>query len=190
MTGFLSRFTRRASDPAPSAGPATPRRPSGPSAGAAPTSASAGPAPGAGLFSFFSSDHRACDRAWGEIEREGGGAGTAALLVLYDEALRRHFAMEEDVMFPAFEQASGMSQGGPTFVMRAEHEQMRGVLDQMARAVAAGSAPKVLDLGDTLLMLVQQHNAKEEGILYPMAEQVLHGEWAEMERRLRAMPGG
>ena len=88
-------------------------------------------------------------------------------------------------MFPAFEQVSGMTGGGPTFVMRSEHEQMRGVLDQMAAAVAGGDVEEMLDLGDTLLMLVQQHNAKEEGILYPAADGMLGPQWAEMSTKLQ-----
>ena len=39
----------------------------------------------------------------------------------------RHFEMEEAVLFPAFEEATGMTQG-PTMVMHAEHVQMKGVL--------------------------------------------------------------
>jgi iron-sulfur cluster repair protein YtfE (RIC family) len=49
------------------------------------------------------------------------------------------------------------------------------VLDAMARAAATGNVDSVLDHGDTLLMLIQQHNLKEEGMLYPMAERALGG---------------
>ena len=37
-----------------------------------------------------------------------------------------------------------------------------------------------MDIGDTLLMLIQQHNIKEEGMLYPMAENVLAGHWTKL----------
>ncbi len=82
-------------------------------------------------------------------------------------------------MFPAFEQATGMT-SGPTAVMRMEHEQMRGLLDQIAAAIPAGDYQGVLDLGDTLLMLVQQHNQTEEGMLYPMADSALASEWGSL----------
>ncbi|MDC0358952.1 hemerythrin domain-containing protein, partial [Oligoflexia bacterium] len=102
-------------------------------------------------------------------------------------AMRRHFAMEEEVLFPAFENASGMSQGGPTFVMRMEHDQMRGVLDQMGTLMAAGNFEDVKDQGDTLLMLIQQHNIKEEGMLYPMCDEHLEQIWPQLKADLKAL---
>jgi hemerythrin-like domain-containing protein len=33
-------------------------------------------------------------------------------------------------------------------------------------------------------MLTQQHNIKEEGMLYPMAEDVLGEEWTELRQKL------
>ena len=174
MAGFFSRFGKK-QQPAP---------PSAPSA--APASA---PGPAGGVFDFFMGDHRACDQVWAEIEKEGGGAKTPELFARFDQVLRRHFAMEEEVMFPAFEQVSGMTGGGPTFVMRSEHEQMRGVLDQMAAAIDKGDTEEMLDLGDTLLMLIQQHNAKEEGILYPAADQMLGVQWAQMHETLKGYMG-
>jgi len=69
-------------------------------------------------------------------------------------------------------------------VMRAEHRQMRAVLAQMRGAIDGGDTGEVLDQGDTLLMLIQQHNAKEEAMLYPMADQRLGAEWPRLRARL------
>lgn len=77
-----------------------------------------------------------------------------------------------------------MGGGGPTAMMRMEHQQMRGLLDQIGEAMAAGDAQEAMDIGDTLLMLIQQHNVKEEGMLYPMAENMLAGEWAGLAAKL------
>src|SRR3970282_2586083 len=41
----------------------------------------------------------------------------------FHESLRRHMAIEEQVLFPAFEQATGIA-AGPTRVMRDEHQEM------------------------------------------------------------------
>jgi hemerythrin-like domain-containing protein len=98
--------------------------------------------------------------------------------------MRRHIAMEEEVMFPAFEAAAQMGGSGPTSVMRMEHKQMIGLLDQIEGAMQSGDAEQALDLGDTLLMLIQQHNIKEEGMLYPMAENVLAENWANLAKLL------
>ena len=48
----------------------------------------------------------------------------------------------------------------------------------------AGNAEDAMDLGDTLLMLIQQHNVKEEGMLYPAAEGLLAGDWEALSKVL------
>jgi hemerythrin-like domain-containing protein len=86
--------------------------------------------------------------------------------------LEAHFATEEQVLFPAFEAATGMA-GGPSQVMRFEHAQMRDLMAQMAQAVARRDGGEFGGSADTLLVLMQQHNMKEENILYPMCERTL-----------------
>ena len=140
-----------------------------------------------GLAGFFSGDHHDCDTKWAQVEAlldSGDDAALGATWQDFDQATRRHYAMEEDVLFPAFEASSGMGQSGPTVVMRMEHQQMRALLDQIAVAVDAGDTEEALDLGDTLHMLTQQHNVKEESMLYPMAENVLGEEWTELRQKL------
>ena len=138
---------------------------------------------GNGLAAFFEQDHRDCDARWADVEEllDTADIETARpAWEKYDSSMRRHLAMEEEILFPAFDLRSGMGGRGPTAVMKMEHQQMRGLLDQIGEAVNAGDAQEALDIGDTLLMLVQQHNVKEEGMLYPMAENMLAGEWAKM----------
>jgi iron-sulfur cluster repair protein YtfE (RIC family) len=45
----------------------------------------------------------------------------------------------------------------------------------MSDAVAADDMDTAIALGDTMVILMQQHNVKEEGILYPMIEQHIEG---------------
>jgi len=141
----------------------------------------------AGLAAFFVQDHRDCDARWAELEQLLDHEDIDAARQVwrtFNDGMRRHMAMEEDILFPAFDARSGMGGGGPTAVMRMEHQQMRGLLDQIAAVMDSGELEDALDLGDTLLMLIQQHNIKEEGMLYPMAENMLAGEWAELAGRL------
>ena len=139
------------------------------------------------LKEFFTLDHRRCDEKWAEVEA-AAQAGDVEVEKekwrIFQGEMLRHLRMEEEVMFPAFEQASGMTESGPTFVMRSEHEQMRGLIEQMGAAADADDYDELVDLGDTLLMLIQQHNQKEEQMLYPMAEQVLVDNWATIRERL------
>jgi hemerythrin-like domain-containing protein len=138
------------------------------------------------LVQFFTQDHHNCDELWITVEA-AGEANDLELLkeaaLKFDQALRHHFSMEEEVLFPAFEEASGMT-SGPTQVMRMEHTQMRNLLDQMEEARTRSDSQELLDLGDTLLMFIAQHNNKEEGMLYPMAERALGGQWESLRQRL------
>ena len=141
----------------------------------------------AGLAEFFTQDHRDCDAQWAEVEAILDSSGTEAgrdKWRVFEARMRRHFAMEEEVLFPAFNARSRMGGGGPTAIMTMEHEQMRGLLDQIGAAVESGDAEEGMNLGDTLLMLIQQHNVKEEGMLYPRAENVLAGHWVNLATKL------
>jgi hemerythrin-like domain-containing protein len=141
------------------------------------------------LVQFFTQDHRSVDDLWITVEA-AGEANDPELLkeaaLKFDQALRHHLRMEEEVLFPTFEEVTGMT-SGPTQVMRMEHEQMRHLLDQMEEARTRGDSQEVLDLGDTLLMFIAQHNNKEEGMLYPMAERALGGQWASLLERLHSV---
>jgi hemerythrin-like domain-containing protein len=142
---------------------------------------------GTGLTAFFEQDHRDCDARWADVEELLDTQDIEAARPAwqkFETGLRRHMAMEEEVMFPAFEAAAQMGGDGPTAVMRTEHKQMRGLLEQIGAAMESGDAEKAMDIGDTLLMLVQQHSIKEEGTLYPMAENVLADKWPDMAKLL------
>jgi hemerythrin-like domain-containing protein len=140
-----------------------------------------------GLAAYFEQDHRDCDARWADVEElldtQDIDAARPAW-VKFDAGMRRHIAMEEEVLFPALESAARMGGSGPTAVMRMEHQQMRGLLDQIAASIESDNSEQALDIGDTLLMLIQQHNIKEEGMLYPMAENVLAGHWAKLSALL------
>lgn len=138
------------------------------------------------LESFFTADHRRCDFAWAALEAaadDGDPHRIVGAWRAFAEAMQDNLRREEEVLFPAFEGETGMQQG-PTVVMRMEHEQMRAVLEQMRGAAQLAQWDTVVDYGDTLMMLVQQHNMKEEGVLFPMAGRALHHRWPELLPRL------
>jgi hemerythrin-like domain-containing protein len=140
---------------------------------------------------FLSDDHHACDTLWAEVEQSADAQDTDALRARFSAfaaAMERHFSFEEETLFVALDNATGMHGMGPTAVMRAEHAQMRRVLHTMAGALAGGDTAGVMDHGDTLLMLVQQHNMKEEHILYPLADARLAAAWPELQAAWRPLP--
>jgi DUF438 domain-containing protein len=99
--------------------------------------------------------------------------------------MERHFSREEEVLFPAFEHRSGG--GGPSTVMRMEHAQMRALFQEMGDALAAGEGNRYLGLGETLLVMMQQHNLKEEQILYSMTDRLLADTAPDLVGRMAAL---
>ncbi len=123
----------------------------------------------------MSADHRRCDELFAGAEElisngswEQGTAGFEA----FHQAMEHHFHMEEEVLFPTFEQQTGQTMG-PTQVMKMEHTQMRQLFSDMSDAVEQQDKECYLGLAETLMMIIQQHNMKEEQMLYRMADQVL-----------------
>jgi hemerythrin-like domain-containing protein len=56
--------------------------------------------------------------------------------------------------------------------MRSEHTQMRQLLKDLSQAPAGKDRDGYLGLSETLMIIMQQHNMKEEQMLYRMADQV------------------
>lgn len=119
--------------------------------------------------------HKRCDELFASAEEaahQRRWADCQIGFVRFRDEIEAHFATEEEVLFPAFEAASGMT-GGPTQMMRYEHAQMRALLAALATTAAAGDADDYCGTAETLLVMMQQHNMKEEHILYPMCDGAL-----------------
>ena len=85
--------------------------------------------------------------------------------------LQRHIVWEEDVLFPLWEKETGMSEGGATSVMRAEHRQIGLHLEAIQRKVAEQNSDSDQE-EQALLNLLGSHNMKEERVLYPGIDRV------------------
>lgn len=136
------------------------------------------------FFDTYSQHHRHCDDAFARAEESAQGGDWAKARADFDafsKAMATHFASEEETLFPAFEDRTGMRQG-PTQVMRLEHDQMRQLLAEMTGALDAQDAEGFGGAAETLLVLMQQHNMKEEHMLYPMCDRALGGDGALLEK--------
>ncbi len=130
------------------------------------------------IKTYLTQDHRECDKLFSDLEnhvakKEWNEA--KALFEPFEKAMIRHFEIEEQVIFPAFEQKTGFV-GGPTRVMTMEHQQMRGVIEGMQGALKEQDRNRFLGLSETLMILLQQHNMKEEQMLYNMIDMHLQEE--------------
>ncbi len=141
------------------------------------------------ISTFLTHDHRACDEEFANMEN-------AVSKENWDEAnekfnkfssdLLHHFDMEEKVMFVAFEDKTGMTQG-PTMMMRMEHEQMKQILDQLKDDLVSKDQNHFFGVSESLMMLMQQHNMKEEQMLYAMADAHLADDVANVVENMKAL---
>jgi len=135
----------------------------------------------------FSSDHVRCDelffRSEEHVQRHEWWQAKETLTKFIEE-MNGHFLKEENILFPALEQRTPNAQG-PTQVMRLEHEDMRQLMKDMQADIETQDADHFLGSSETLLIMMRQHNTKEENILYPMADSVLAGEQGEILARIQ-----
>jgi len=138
------------------------------------------------IRSFMTEDHRHCDDLFAEAEQAVSKKNMELALVAFGRfrsSMLAHFDSEEKTLFPTFEAKTGMRMG-PTQVMRMEHEQLRGLLDDAMNALQKADVDDYLGQADTLVIMMQQHNMKEENMLYPMCDQHLTAEVPAVLARL------
>jgi hemerythrin-like domain-containing protein len=127
------------------------------------------------ISEFMTFKHRECDQLFSEAENAVVSTNWEEAKVkwqVFKADLEDHLNMEENVLFPQFEEATGMTQG-PTMVMRMEHQQMRSICSKLEDALLASDKDTFLGLSESLMIFIQQQNMKEEQMLYPMADRAL-----------------
>ncbi len=127
------------------------------------------------IGSFMGQEHRHCDDAFvatEQLAQTGDWRAAQQHFDAFQADMLQHFVREESILFPAFERAMG-NRMGPTKMMLHEHEQIRVLMMQLANALLVQDEEDWMGHAETLLIVLQQHNIKEEQVLYPMAEQVL-----------------
>ncbi|HEY6866823.1 MAG TPA: hemerythrin domain-containing protein [Candidatus Eisenbacteria bacterium] len=125
--------------------------------------------------------------------------------------LLEHARREDEALFPALEEVLGA--GGPTGVMRLEHEAIheqaalfrrtlrelnevehpaivRGGGRLRTLVATGGDAASLSTTGAEIVRLLDGHFSREEAILFPMARQILSPEALEdVARRMEALDG-
>ena len=124
---------------------------------------------------FMAQDHKDCDLLFAKAENAAAKEDWETASQTFSEfvqAMERHLGIEEQELFPAFEEETGILTG-PTEMMRMEHEQMRTLFAEMKEAMEQHDSDDYLGAAETLLIMMQQHNMKEEQILYNIMDQRL-----------------
>ncbi len=130
------------------------------------------------VMEYLSGDHRRLDGIMEACRSQAARsdmAGAGLRFSEFREGLLRHIRIEEELLFPAFEGATGLDQGGPTEVMRHEHAEIQRLLDLM-KDLFASTEPDPAEfesLRSALVALLHEHNVKEERILYPMTDRMM-----------------
>ena len=125
---------------------------------------------------YLQTDHKRLDRIFNRFSN-------AVKETHWDEAskdfrefrvgLKRHIRAEEDILFPVFENKTGMYEGGPTTVMRMEHKDIQELLDKILSLTDAKDSSQTPSASNSLVSLLTDHNMKEEHILYPESDEFL-----------------
>lgn len=141
---------------------------------------------------FMGDDHDRLDGIFKEFQslknKEPGRAGR--LFHDFKTGLQRHIVWEEEILFPLFENKTGMSDNGPTAVMRMEHVKIKDFLEKIHDKVMKGGMQSD-DLEQGLMLVLSEHNNKEENILYPcIDDSVTEEEKAEAFEKIHSLPQG
>lgn len=127
------------------------------------------------LSQYMTHDHRKCDLNFGDIEdfvRNKNFHAAKELFAKWSAMNLEHFNVEEKILFPELEKAIGQ-QIPPVYVMLSEHMQIKALIQQLENALAKEDKESFLGNADTCMIMIQQHNMKEEQILYPMIDRAL-----------------
>jgi regulator of cell morphogenesis and NO signaling len=123
------------------------------------------------LSGFFEHDHDRPDelfRIFQKLKRADFAKAKESVKE-FKFGLRRHIVREEDVLFPLWEEKTGMSEGGPTSAIRAEHRRIGRQLEAIHG--------KVMDQNPD--------SDQEKRVLYPAIDQLTSAE--ERETVFRSM---
>ena len=102
-----------------------------------------------------------------------------------------HMAVEESLLFPAFEAWEGGEDHALTALLRKGHRDLQVFFSEMADAITAHDAEEFGDLLSTVQTILKQHDAKEESEVYPhLAEAVADGGELAAKRLLAGQEQG
>lgn len=127
-----------------------------------------------GIQTTFAADHDRLDELFTRFRqhKQSDFVRAREFFKEFKFGLQRHIIWEEQVLFPLFEQKTGIYHNGPTDVMRAEHRRIGAHLEAIHDKVRR-QEPNSDREEQELLAALAAHNEKEERVLYPMLDRLL-----------------
>ncbi len=142
------------------------------------------------ISGFMSQHHAELDSLFEEfVGRQADEPAQAIPLAQrFRLGLLNHIVWEEEILFPIFDDRSGMRGGGPTAVMRSEHGRIKALLEEIAGRLSGNELAGLAESEEELADILRSHNRKEEAILYPSIDALLSDEErADILARIAAM---
>lgn len=144
-----------------------------------------------GVTECLETDHRRLEAILDAVEAAVGAGDFRRAGERFSEftcGLSRHIVMEEEILFPVFEHATGIA-SGPTQVMRMEHVEIKRLMAEARESIGATDAERFGTCVEALRGVLGEHNVKEEQILYPATDRAAGGdrERDDIVKRMQAV---
>jgi iron-sulfur cluster repair protein YtfE (RIC family) len=140
---------------------------------------------------FFEQDHDRLDNLFRDFQKWKNENYLKAKenFVAFKFGLQRHIVWEEEVLFSFFERNTGITEGGPTAIMRQEHRMIGEMLEALHKKVQV-SDPNSEEEEKQLLSILEAHNYKEESVLYPLIDALANnvGVVQKLFEKMRQIP--
>lgn len=127
------------------------------------------------ISTLMSQDHRDCDNAYEMIEtflEQKNFTMAKNAFVKWRDTNLKHFSIEEEILFLETIKAMGVKIP-PIMVMEMEHVQIRNCFLEIEKSLQAEDITKFHQLAEACMIMIQQHNMKEEQILYPIIDRAI-----------------
>ncbi|MCC7127757.1 MAG: hemerythrin domain-containing protein [Microbacteriaceae bacterium] len=134
------------------------------------------------LAAALEREHREIDGGIEEyVSTLGAGGSDPEPLKRAMKGLRRHIYLEEEILFPPLRKGGGVM---AIFVMLKEHGELWDAMDGLDALLGSSTdAGELKNACQELLSKLDNHNSKEEPIIYPQADSALD---EESSTKLRA----
>ncbi len=132
------------------------------------------------IAAYYEQDHDRLDELFKifQASKRSDFANAKEAFKGFKIGLQRHILWEEELLFPMWEQKTGMVEEGPTPMMRHEHSQIKQLLDAIHQEVEVQNLETDQD-EQALINLLSSHNRKEERALYPAIDNVVSADERE-----------
>ncbi|WP_428024867.1 hemerythrin domain-containing protein [Arcobacter sp.] len=128
---------------------------------------------------YMTQNHKECDEILAQLENAVENNNWNKAIELnekFKNETLKHFDIEENYLFPMFDEKASTGGCGPTQVMKMEHEQARTVFPKIEESIKEKDSDRFFGLSESLMILIQQHNSKEEQMLYTMIQNLFNDE--------------